>query len=167
MKHNDTGFILVPADGAVRTAERASTVLSCTGVLVVGGKSLGERGREAPKSLCTRGMIEESANTTKNELESVCVGESDPSGKRPASSFYRLKEGRLHVRGVPDVAILSPNREGVQLVAPVVEHYEAWPRAWPYSLEAFSHALNVYLSCGVRRRRGDSYRARRPLRLTG
>jgi len=52
MKHNDTGFILVPADGAVSPAEGVSTVLSCTGVLVVGGTSLGERGRETPKSQC-------------------------------------------------------------------------------------------------------------------
>jgi hypothetical protein len=63
------GFILVPADGAVRPAKGVCTVLTCTGVLVVGDTCLGERGREAPKSQRTRGVIEASANMGKNVLE--------------------------------------------------------------------------------------------------
>ena len=62
MKHNDTGFILVPVDGAVRPAKGVSTVLSCTGVPVVGGTSLSGRGSEAPKSLGVLEAIEANAN---------------------------------------------------------------------------------------------------------
>ena len=61
----------------------------------------------------------------------------------------------------------SPRIGGEQLVAPVAEHCEAWPRAWLSSLEALSHAWNVFLSCGVSGRCGGSCRARRPLHLTG
>ena len=39
----------------------ASTVLSCTEVLVVGGYKQGERGREAPKSLLEVESVEMSA----------------------------------------------------------------------------------------------------------
>ena len=61
----------------------------------------------------------------------------------------------------------SANRGGGQLVVPVAEHCGTWRRAWSSSLEAFSHAWGVSLSCGASGRRGDSCRARRPLRLTG
>ena len=106
MKHNDTGFILISADGVVHTAERASTVLSCTGVLVVGGKSLGERGREAPKSQSTREMIEESANMGKNELESVCVSESPtPLGRGLPPPFI----GSRRAGYMYGVSLMSPS----------------------------------------------------------
>ena len=48
-----------------------STVLSCTGVLVVGGYKRGERGREAPKSLLEEELIEASANI--GAQKSVCA----------------------------------------------------------------------------------------------
>ena len=98
MKHNDTGFISVSTDGAVRPARGVNTVLSYTRVLVVGDTSLGEREREAPKSQCTRKVIEASANMWERMYLSVCafLREFDPpGGKRSASSFYRLKEGRI------------------------------------------------------------------------
>ena len=65
-----------------------------------------------------------------------------------------------------DVVILSPNQGG-QLTVAVAEHCEAWPRARPSSLEAFSHAWNVPASYGTSGRCGGSGRARRPLHLTG
>ena len=48
--------------GAVRPVGCASTVLSCTVVLVVGDYKLGERGREAPKFLYVLELIEANAN---------------------------------------------------------------------------------------------------------
>jgi len=33
-------------------------------------------------------------------------------GKEPASSFYRHKKGRLHVREISEVVVFSPNRGG-------------------------------------------------------
>ena len=48
------------------------TVLSCSGVLAVGGTSLSERGREAPKSLDALELIEASANMGRGECECVC-----------------------------------------------------------------------------------------------
>ena len=44
--------------------------ITCTGVLVVGGTSLSERGRGAPKSLDVLGVIEASANI--GWSDSVC-----------------------------------------------------------------------------------------------
>ena len=44
-----------------------STILSCTGVLIVGGTSLSERGREAPKSLDVLELIEASAKMRTRE----------------------------------------------------------------------------------------------------
>jgi hypothetical protein len=58
--HNDTRVYPGSDHGAVRLVGCASTVLSCTGVLVVGGYKRGERGREAPKSLLE--LIDASAN---------------------------------------------------------------------------------------------------------
>jgi hypothetical protein len=70
--------------GAVHPAECASTVLSCTGVLVVGGYKLGERGMEASMSLRMLELIETSANI----------------GVRTSSSERVLREGvRLSSRG--------------------------------------------------------------------
>ena len=65
-----------------------------------------------------------------------------------------------------DVVILSPNR-GEQLTVPVAKHCVAWPRIWSSSLEAFSHAWNMSLSCGVRGQHGDRSRARCSPRLIG
>jgi hypothetical protein len=48
--------------GAVRPAGCASTILSCTEVLVVGDYKLGEKGREAPKFLYVLELIEANAN---------------------------------------------------------------------------------------------------------
>ena len=49
-KHNDTGVILVLAEGPY-VQQRRMYCVTCPGVLVVGDTSLSERGREAPKSL--------------------------------------------------------------------------------------------------------------------
>ena len=57
--------------GAVRPARACEcTVLSCTGVPVVGEYKRGERGREAPKSLLEEKMIEASVNIV---LRRACV----------------------------------------------------------------------------------------------
>ena len=57
------------------SSREESIVLSCTGVLVVEGTSLSERGREAPKSLDMIGVIEASANirSCECECEFACV----------------------------------------------------------------------------------------------
>jgi len=103
----------------------------------------------------------------KNVLECVRFSESSTSlGRGPPPPFIDSRRGRLHAQNVSDFVILSSN-QGEQLAVPVAEHCEAWSRAWSPSLEAFSHAGNVSLSCGVRGRRGDSCRARCPLRLIG
>ena len=78
-------------------------------MLVVGGTSLCERGREAPKTLGVLGLIEASANigrvrvcacaTARSRL--VCL-----SAFR--SSFYRLKEGGLHAWGISGVVFFPP-----------------------------------------------------------
>ena len=69
--------------------------------------------------------------------------------------------------GVSLMSLSSPRIRGEQLVVPVVVHCEVWPRAWLSSLEAFDHAGNLYLSCGICGRRGNCCRARCPLCLTG
>ena len=128
---------------------------------------MGERGREAPKSMRMLELIEASANMCRNELECVYMPEcSSLLGRGPPPLFIGTRRGGLQVRGVPDVVLLSKNW-GEQLVVPVAVHCEVWPRAWLSSLEAFDHAGNVYLSCGVCGRRGNSCRARCPLCLTG
>ena len=112
-------------------------------------------------------MIEASANMWGRTCSSVCVLESStPLGRGPPPPFIGSRRGRLHAQNDLGFIILSPNR-GEQLVVPVAEHCEAWPWAWPSSLEAFNHAWNVSSSRGIRGRRGDSCRARCPLRLTG
>ena len=137
------------------------------GTPVAGDTSLGERGREAPKSMRMLELIEASANMCRNELECVYMPEcSSLLGRGPPPLFIGSRRGGLQVRGVPDVVLLSKNW-GEQLVVPVAVHCEVWPRAWLTSLEAFDHAGNVYLFCGVCGRRGNSYRARCPLCLTG
>jgi hypothetical protein len=80
--------------------------------------------------------------------------------------FIGSRRGGLHARVIFDVAI-SPRIGGEQLIAPVAEHCEAWRQAWSSSFEALDHARDVSLPCGASGRRGDSCRARRPLRLTG
>ena len=79
------------------------TVLSYTEVSVVGVYKRGKRGREAPKSLLEARMIEASANIMESErvcsMSRVQMEIAYGDGKEPASSFYRLKEGRLHARG--------------------------------------------------------------------
>ena len=92
--------------------------------------------------------------------------EFDPPGRGPPPPFTGSRRGRLHARNVSGFVILSSNR-GEQLAVPVAEHCEAWLRAWSLSLEDFSHAWDVSLSCGVRGRCGDSYRTHCPLCLTG
>jgi hypothetical protein len=165
---------LVPADGAVRPAKGVSIVLSCTGGLVVGGTSLGEKGREAPKSQSMRKVIEASANMWGRTYFSVCafLREFDPPRKRSASGrgppppFIGSRRGGLHARNVSGFVILSSNL-GEQLVAPIAEHCEVWPRAWLSSLGAFGHAWNASSSCGDSGRCGGSCRVCCPLRLTG
>ena len=76
-----------------------STVLSCTGVLVIGGTSLSERGREAPKSLDVLELIEASANMGWCECECIRVSFRLPPRVYSRPSFYRLKEGRVICMG--------------------------------------------------------------------
>jgi hypothetical protein len=77
---------------------------------------LGERGREAPKSLRVLELIEASANIGRNELglARVCVESAEfcHVGKKPASSFYRLKEGRSTYMGRSLISSSSPRIGG-------------------------------------------------------
>ena len=65
-------------------------------------------------------MIEASANIVLRGARvlresRVCVNEGRQIRwlrKEPASSFYRLKQGRLHARGDSEVVVFSPNRGG-------------------------------------------------------
>ena len=73
-----------------RTSSReGSTVLSCTGVLVVGGTSLSERGRELP-SLWSWASANESLCV--NVFERAC-----PRAEGSGSFFYRPRRRELHV----------------------------------------------------------------------
>ena len=63
---------------------------------------MSERGREAPKSLDVLELIEAGANMGRCECECVCVcfARAPLSPQRElASSFYRLKEGRVTCTG--------------------------------------------------------------------
>ena len=142
------------------SSREGSTVLSCTGVLVVGGTSVSERGKEAPKSLDVLGVIEVSANigSCECECEFACVRSC------VSPSFYRPKEGRITYVHEQWSRLLPPE-SGENSWRSL--RCGAWRRAWLSSLEAFDHAGNVYLSCGVCGRRGNSCRARYPLCLTG
>ena len=69
---------------------------------VVGVYKRGKRGRETPKSLLEARMIEASANIMESEqmcsVSRVQMDIAYGDGKEPAYSFYRLKEGGVHVR---------------------------------------------------------------------
>ena len=90
-----------------RTSSReGSTVLSCTGVLVVGGTSLSERGREAPKSLDVLEMIEASANMVRWSA-SVSVS---LRLRVPLPPFIDSRRDELHAWEISRVVPFSPNR---------------------------------------------------------
>ena len=82
-----------------RTSSRVceGTILTCTGVPVVGGYKRGESGREAPKSLLEwLRQVPISRRVGECVFCELCASRWTCPEKEPASSFYRHKEGRLH-----------------------------------------------------------------------
>ena len=142
------------------------TILSCTGVPVVGEYKRGERGREAPKSLLSdRCKCQYRAPKSGNVFCESCVREDRLWKKEPATSFYRHKKDRSTCTGRSEVVVFSPNRGcavNVYCRKYTVRHWRSWRRAWQASWETFSLAGIAPTSCGSSGRHGGCCGRYRP-----
>jgi hypothetical protein len=114
------------------------TVLSCTGVPVVGEYKRGERGREAPKSLLSdRCKCQYQAPKRGNVFCESCVREDRLWKKEPTASFYRHKKDRSTCTGRSEVVVFSPNwgcAVNVYCRKYTVWHWRSWHPGRPLAL---------------------------------